>query len=267
MSNKAKHLFILTVTIPLLVGCSSFDFRFPFFNKKPIERQTFSTKDYLDHLTFLGTTFLKSTDTKKIKLSKRSRNYIEGVLVGLVTSNELVLSPKIKNEVHIIKSKYPYHFSVPGGSIFISSELIKRYIDNEQFLVSVLSYELIRSHRGLYLGKVVVPTGLIGEQKIISLTNIPLSVRFEVSKWAYFVMKRSNYDEMAYLTWIQILNRNSMDFIMQYSDPRETIKIESMLKQFVVTSGGRKDEDRVLKEYVSPRGFYQFRREIKRKVQ
>jgi hypothetical protein len=212
-----------------------------------------------------GGKFRVADGVREVKLSKRSQKYLSNILNRIAQDNELILNPKTSSRIHIIKSKYPYYFSTPGGRVFFSSKLINSYIKNEQFLVSILAYELIRSHKGLYLKRMIVPTGDITEQRILHLTSVPLSVRLEASKWAYVAMRRSGFDSTACLTWIQILNRNSMDFIMQYSDPRDTIRLESMFKSFIISEGGQRKGDGILKEYNSPKDFYSFRKEVARK--
>jgi hypothetical protein len=76
-----------------------------------------------------------------------------------------------------------------------------------------------------------------------------------VSEWTYFVLKRAGYDASAYLNWIQIQNRNTLDFAMYLGDSLIISKEEHLFKNFMTRQGVLGVEKR-FNEANSSKNFY-----------
>lgn len=196
-------------------------------------------KDYIDHLASLANDY-KETEGKSLRaLSNRSIKYLNEIHQKLVRNNELVLDPQIKPSFTVIKSSTPFIFSLPKGHYFFSSEVVIRYMQNEEIFVAALSHEIIRSHRNIYEKKAIIPTGYLQLEKLLSLVRLPNEIRQEVNKLSFYLVKRGGYDGGAILNWLQILNKNSLVFTTLLGDPRLISREEFSFKNFLVseTSG------------------------------
>src|SRR5690606_30679302 len=136
-----KLIFLL-----FLFSCSSLNIFTKGEDKEvfPVKKISVSEKDYLDHLKNFKETFVTSSDTKTYDLSNSSKRYLSSIAQDISQKNELFFTSKNKVEFEIVESKIPFHFSLPGGTIFLSSGLINKYIKSEKLLYCVISFELIR---------------------------------------------------------------------------------------------------------------------------
>lgn len=170
-----------------------------------------------------------------------------------MSSNELFFTKKTMPQFHIIKDLRPFHFSLPGRKIFLSVGLLSKYIKNEGLLASVLTYELIRSEKLLYPPVMVIPFGFLETEQILSLLRLPFEMKMKIHKWSFHSLRRSGIDPDFYLSWLQIQNRNNLDFMMQLGDTNAIAREETVFKLFLVALGKRMKK----KDYSSPK-FYQF---------
>jgi hypothetical protein len=212
--------------------------------------------DYAIHISELSKSLFASGKVRRMKLSRRNKNYLDSIFQRIVSNNELLLPSKERPEFFIIRDKVPFIFSLPGYKIFISRGLIKKYFRNESLLVSAICFELIKSGRNIYEKNKVIPTGTIGIPKLLSLTRLNFENRIEIYKWSYFALRRADYDASALLNWIQTLNKNTLDFSWQIRDPRGVSREEFLFKNFLAGLGVSTQE---LSEVNSSKGFYRLK--------
>lgn len=214
-----------------------------------------ATDDYADHLASLKLSFLSTPGVKVYQLSPAAKKYVEGLVVEIISKNEIFFKNLKSAVVTIIDSDAPLHFSLPKGEIFMSKGLIAKYLKHESMLVSILAYELVRSENLLYPKQIVVPIGYVGMEKMISLGRLGLDEKMEIHKWAHYLTVRSGFDGEYYLSWLQTQNRNTADFIMQVGDANLINREESLFKAFLIKNS---NEDEVPGKKNSSKIFYSF---------
>lgn len=229
--------------------------------KLPLELENYeynSAKDYLDHLDNLGKMYRSTSDIQTIHLSKESTHYLDDLLYQLVINNETFLNKSEKEtpRIFIIRSASPFHFSTPDMGIYLSTGLLKKYIKNEALLATVLGFELIRSSKNIYTKSMIIPVGYISTERLISLLRVPFNEKVEINKWLYYVLRRSGFDPQEVLSWIQIKNKNTLDFSLQVGDTKLIAREESLYKAFIVKksvaiSGSNKRKFNSSKSYYS----------------
>lgn len=253
-----KKILILTIFLTL---CSC-----ALFTKSEDGQLNFkietATEDYSDHLKSLGRDYLNSPKIKQVYISKSSRKYLLRLYNRIVSNNELLLNNSETPKFYIIRSKLPFYFSLPGSSFFFSSILIKKYLRSEELFMSLLSSEIIKSQKQIYLKKMIVPVGYMRTERMLSLTRSSLALKHEINKWAYYTMKRSGVDPSAYLMWMQIQNRNTLEFSMQNAGVQSISREEYLFKNFIASKGAVSKIAEIKIEN-SSRKFYRFLNEIK----
>ena len=258
-----RYLNLITIFFLIfnIYSCSSYSF---FGNKSDLTEQALNrhySEDYVEHLKFQGKTYLASPETKIYKLSKKNKSYFASIYKKIVENNELILRQKNNIEVKIIQSEVPFYFSLPGAKFFFSRGLLKNYIKNEGVLVACFSYEILKSLRLLYPKKITFPKGYIRTEEMLSLTRLPLKARVELHKWAFNILKRSNFDPYGYLIWLQIQNKNPLDFSFQHGHNSRMIREEYSLKNYILKEVGYLKK-RQLVEKNSSREFYNLIRSL-----
>ncbi len=227
------------------------------FSKRPEH----NSKDYGAQFRYLKTPYLNTSGVKALDLRFRSQIYLEQIATQIEKQNELFFTSKDKARFTIINSQTPFHFSLPGKNIFISSGLISKYIKSEKLLYCLIAYELIRSEKEVYRKQLLIPTGFMTTEKLLSMMRLGINDKVELHKWAFYLLKRVGIDTDNYLSWLQIQNRNSIDFSMQLGDISVISREEALFKAFIVKNTsvtlGRYHEG-------SSRGFYAFINNIKR---
>lgn len=221
-------------------------------------------KDYHSHLEYLGEVYLRSPGVSTLEISERSREYLLSVYNNLVENNEILLSESETPQFFLIDSATPFYFSLPNSQFFFSSGLIDKYLRNEDLLVAMLTHEVVKSVRGIYTKRTLVPVGYIGTERILQMTRVGLPVKMEVNKWSYFVMKRAGYDSSAYLNWLQTQNKNTLDFTMQLGDTRTISREEFLFKNFMVSEDGQ--EGFGILPSNSSQEFYYFLNDLRRQM-
>lgn len=220
----------------LMIGCTSI--RIPGGKNKKANLtkgryQEMEKSDYADHLSSLKGPFLSTPGVKQAKLDKASGEYFRELLSEIIARNEIFFRELRSAEVTLLDTDAPLHFSLPKGEIFISRGLLAKYMKHESMLVSILSYELVRSEKLIYSKQTFVPIGFVTLEKMISLSRLTLDEKMEVHKWAHHLTVRSGYDGEYYLSWLQTQNRNTADFIFQVGDPNLITREESLFKSFL----------------------------------
>lgn len=259
--NDLQKVTIL-VTFLFLTGCGLLPSRrdvIPTEQSKSFFQT--SDDDYLDHLASLSTPLIRKIEL--VNLPVKVRQYLESIHKKISLNNELLLDPRLKPSINIIKDDRPFAFSLPKAQYFFSSEYLLRYITNEEIFVASLVHEMIRSHRAIYQKVAIVPVGTISIEQILGMTKIPLAVRSEVHQLTYFALKRSGYDPNSILNWLQVLNKNSLAFSLQLGDPRIISREEFSFKNFLVNQKVT-GFDNFGEEKNSSAGFYELMNYLRR---
>ena len=264
---KLKRYIFLIQVIIFVSGCSiTKKLGWSDSQRRKIELKGYTpldNKDYADHLKSHGKTYLQDKKDRIVKLEAKSVNYLRSILKNIRKKNELFFDKKDKAKFYIIKSNIPFHFSLPGREFFFSSALVTKYVKNEAMLYSLISYELIRSDKLLYKKKIIIPTGSLETQKIMSLLRISMQEKVEVHKWAYYILNRVGVDTDMYLTWLQQKNRNSLDFAVQLGDTQLISREEALYKSFVIEQEQENKKIRAARYGGSSKNFYTFKNNIR----
>jgi hypothetical protein len=215
--------------------------------------------DYADHLASLKGPFLSTPGIQTVN-NTFARNYLQNLAREIISKNEIFFKNLKDATVTIIDTDAPVHFSLPKGEVFLSDGLISKYIKHESMLVSILSYELVRSENLLYPRLTVIPVGHVPMERILTLGRLSLEEKVEVHKWAYYLTVRSGYDGEYYLSWLQTQNRNTADFILQVGDANLINREESLFKAFLIKNA---NEDQIPGKTNSSKNFYTFLNNIR----
>lgn len=213
-------------------------------------------RDYIDQLASASDDYLAYEGTHEIKLKNSSVLYLESVYSRIMSNNEILLPKTIKPRFHIIKNKTPFIFSLPKAQFFISSTLLEKYLKSEELFIAALSAEIIKSSRNVYEKKLMIPLGFYSSEKMILMTRLKPETKAALNEWSYYVLKRSGVDPSAYLNWIQVQNRNTLDFALYLGDALGVTKEEHQFKSFIVKQGVV-DIEKKPKEANSSKEFYE----------
>ena len=235
-------------------------------NEQYLQDQKFSLRgdDFKAHLSHLGRDFIGSKGIEVVGLSRRDRRYLEGMVDRLLENNRIIYGDKPRLSFYVIKSRIPFYFSLPGGYYFYSTGIFKKYIQSggEGLLSAIVAIQTFRIMKNVYERKSVVPTGTIGLDRMLSLTRISLEDRNEVNKWGYLTLKRADFDPTSILNWIQLRNKNILDFTLMDGEVSVVSREEFAFKNFLATLSDPSDMTRV---GVSSPGFYRLVRNIGRR--
>lgn len=223
--------------------------------------QKLERSDYISHMKNFENLYLNHEGIKTVKLTAKNKRYLSDIADTIIKKNELFFTQEGEANFHVIKSNTPFHFSLPGRKIFFSTSLVEKYINNETMLFCMLVYELIRSEKSLYEKQIVIPAGTLSTSRILSLLRLDIANKVEVHKWAFYILKRVGIDTDSYLSWLQVKNRNSLDFSMQIGDVQSISREEALFKSFLIQEV--KNTRKNLKYKGSSRDFYAFVRNIK----
>jgi hypothetical protein len=264
---KGPHgpFFIITILLTFLQACSLLD-KLPFQQKSKnrvnlSNYQYLTEKDYLDQLNYLGKIYLNSPEIQELKLSKDSEAYLKSMIDEILITNEIFLKKKMDPKIHIIISSSPFHFSIPNGSIYLSTGLLKKYLNSEGLLAVVIAKELIRSSKNIFAKSTIIPLGYITTERFLGILRIPFEEKIEMNKWTYYVLRRAAYDPENVLNLIQIKNKNTLDFSLQLGDTKMIAREESLFKSFIVKKSVEKFEK---KKINSAKGFYSLGQDLQR---
>lgn len=259
--KKLKLILFLFV----LYGCSSLNI--PQWGGDKVEAiklegyTEYDENDYIDHLISFDMAYRAENKRRIVSMSKNSSRYLESLIKKIVSANELFFNPDVKANFTVIRANEPFHFSLPGRRFFLSTGLLKKYVKNEEMLFCALVFELIRSEKNIYSKTIIIPTGNLNTNRILSLLRLNTPDKIEIHKWAYYLLKRSGVNTDSYLSWLQVKNRNSLDFALQLGDIRSISREEALYKAFLIEI--EKDGKRSGTHKGSSRKFYRFLRDIK----
>ena len=219
-------------------------------------------EDYISQLSSLKDSYIQSSNIQIISLSKRSKKYLEKIYYKIVDNNELMFESRPIPQFYIIKGKSPFYFSLPQAQFFFSSALLENYVKNEDLLASIMAFQIVKSLRNIYSKKIIFPLGFIRTNRLLSLVRVPLNVKNEINQWAYITMKRAGFDSSAYLMWLQIQNKQSLDFSIQYGSMQSISREELVFKNFIAKRQGQ--DFSLSKEKNSSNDYYNFIKNILR---
>ena len=248
-----RLILLLNTILIFSTSCSiKNDVEFPY----NAERE-FSVDDYQKHLKQLAVNFIKNNKGYVYKVSYRTNKYLSKISNRIISNNESLFD-KRKLNVYWIKDSRPIFFSLPGGYIFLSKGLLKSYVRSEDVFVSIIAYEILKSNLLIYKKNIVTPFEDISLDKVLLLSQVDIETMNKMNILTYEVLKRAGFDPESRLLWIQLQNKNSIDFALLYETPSILPKLEYMFKNYVST---RRDN---LLEYErsASRDFYKFRKRI-----
>jgi hypothetical protein len=212
-------------------------------------------KDFVDHLSATGEMFLKSDNVEEVKLNKNSLDFLTSIYDRIVLNNEALFSSTTRPKFYFIKSRTPFLFSLPNSQFFFSSGLMEKYLKSEEIFVAALAAEVIKSQRLIYEKKMIIPVGNLSVEKMVGLCRIKSEAKVNVNEWAYAVLKRAGFDASAYLNWIQVQNRNTLDFSFMLGDVVGISKEEHFFKNYLSKQGIASVEKKIT-EANSSKEFY-----------
>lgn len=259
----------LIVLFCLTLICASCSLRWPLTETSteidPIlkDYKEFENQDYIEQFKVLNDFYVRNPDIKTINLTNRYSRYLNKVLHRVLANNELFFKRvRGRFKFRVIDDQKPFYFSLPDKTIYLSLGLLDKYVKSENLIYCIVTYELIKLEKMLYRKTVIYPKGIIGTSKLLSMVRIKTENKIEIHKWAFYLLKRSGITSDNYLSWLQIQNRNSLDFRLMMGDVNSISQEEAMFKSFLIEN---QKKDSMTKKYKSSREFYNFINHIKKK--
>lgn len=227
----------------------------------PPNYEYMGSTDYLDHINSLGESFLKSKNINIVSVSKKNQEYLKNIIGQIISNNGNIFKVSRDYKVYIVSSSSPFYFGLPNGKIFLSIALLKKYLTNENLLAIVIAQELMRIEKRIYPKTSIIPVGYMPVERLVNFSRMPFEERVELNKWVFYITRRAGFDSQEVLSFIQLRNKNSLDFTMQIGDGQQVAREESMFKNFlikqVIDNGDRKKTN-------SSKEFYNFSNEVER---
>lgn len=254
-----KIFLIVFALLVLSAGCANW--RKPVFDHSDVGAVT--NQDYVDHLAALGDSYLTFSAEKKAALSDSSKKYLNNIYDRIIKNNEIFLPKREAPVFYIIEQNTPFLFSLPRAQFFISSGLLKKFLKNEQMFVAALSREIVRSQRDLYEKNLVVMTGNVSTEKMFQIQRLELPVKNKLNEWSFVVLRRSGFDASALLAWVQLQNKNPLDFALYSGDRASVSREEYAFKNYLVKTKKVNMEVAFNDERNSSKPFYKLLSEIK----
>jgi len=220
----------------------------------------FENKDYIEQLKVMGISYLQSDLTSTWRPRPRSVQYLQDLIKSLRSKNDILFNKDQKIDLIFIRDAKPFYFSLPEGKIFMSIGLLRKYVEHEQLLVCILAGELIRLEKSLYKKSLIIPASPLSSDRILSLVRLPLEDRMIINKWIYYIVGRAGFEGAQILSWIQVQNKNILDFLPLLGDVKSISREESQLKAYIVKK--MRGEEQHLQRNSSPL-FYAFMEELK----
>jgi len=263
MNTQIRFHFILLMV--LCSSCSNLVKKFSAPDKvlKELEDyKLYQLNDYSDQLNSLQQIIENDEEFEIVKLSSQAQTYLTSKIEDIVKNNELLFDKSFSAKVYIIRSNIPFYFSLPNGGLFFSLDLFKNYIPYESLLMAVLTFESLRSKKAFYNKHLIFPTGQISLAEILKLSRLSLKNKLEINKWALYALKRAGFEGNAYLSWLQVMNKNTSRFILHLGSKENISREETLLKRFIAKHGLKRVFSK--RERNSSQSFYEFLKEIKR---
>jgi hypothetical protein len=240
MRRKIYPNLLLLIISTQLISCAFFRTKVSEDNFQENYVQD-SRRDYWEHWKVLGQDFKNNYQNKLKKPPEYVQKYLTKVLTTIEKRNEVFFEadPKTTISFLIFEDQRPFYFSLPSGEIILSRKLIERYIDHEGALISVIVPEYVRIRKAIYPKVKKIPLGFLELEKMLSMQRLPFDQRLKLHQWSYYLISRSNYNPGQYLSWLQLQNRNHLDFSFYLADSILLVKEEAYLKQFIIQNYGK----------------------------
>lgn len=250
-------IYLITLTF-LLSSCAILE-----SNKSSrLEEKIYTDIEYTEHLNYLANTYLSLHRSNQITLDRSNKLYFKNLIKRIKNRNSKLFASIEDIQIHIIKSKQPFFFSLPKNHIFLSTRLLNKYVYHEAFLISLLTQELIKLEKSLYPKTITPPTGVVSLSKLISLTHTPIEIKNNINIASYYVLQKLNIDPYVFLLWIQIRSKNSHQFTL-HNGNADLITLEELkFKSFLISKGFKE----ITSEYYernSSKEFYKFIRKLR----
>lgn len=226
-----KRLYILSI---ISLGCSltkESDQEFFFVNQGPV----FTYDHYKRHTDYWVSRFIKSNSTQISEISRRNKQYLKSVVDNIISKNELFFTQIQSIRFIIVRDKRPFVSSIPSNHIIISDSFIGNYLYNENYLYIALTYELVRLEKGVFQSQMKIPTETVSLSDLIKFSRISTSLSFEVHKWSKYLLSRIGVQSDSYLSWLQVINRNQVDFRFHLHKVN-IYKIEKEFKKIIISN-------------------------------
>ena len=217
-------------------------------------------KDYIDQYENLSLLFKAQNKSKLVKISDETRKYLTGIAAKIFKYNEIFLGQGHDLEFAILQDDLPFFFSLPSGIIFFSSSLLRRYIKSERVFQAIIALEVYKISQGAFIRKPVVPLGYTNLNQLIAISRLPVDLKVEIDKWAFYLLKRSGMDPTAVLSLIQIINKHALEFSFHNGEYASLSREEYLFKSFIVKESLSMDIDEDSKN--SSSAFYNLTRSI-----
>jgi hypothetical protein len=221
----------------------------------------FLTEDYTSQLASLGEDYIRNEKHKELRINKNMNEYLIRIFDRIISNNQIFFKNNERPEFHFIKDKTPFYFSLPGSHFYFSSGLFQKYLKSEELFVSVLAVEIVKSKRNIYEKKPSIPLGFCNTEKMIQLTRVSPANRIQLNEWGYLILKRSGYDASVTLNWIQVQNRNVLDFAMLLGETNSISREEQLFKSFLSKEGLQANERKTI-EANSSKDYYKLMNQI-----
>lgn len=237
----------------LIVSCSLFKEKketYPYGAER-----SYSKDDYEKHLIQIARSFIENNKHKIKTTDSTIDPYLKNLVDKIYLNNENIFVKKINIKLSIIKTKEIIYFSLPGGYLFMSSELISKYLKSENIFNAIFVTEFIKSNLDLYKKNIIVPRKDYSISEMIKFTKLNIEDRIVLNNLTYEVLKRTGLDAGAKLLWIQLQNRNSVDFARNTEFNSELLREEFLMKNYMIATGEYNTE----RQQNSSKEFYRFR--------
>lgn len=225
--------------------------------------QALSKADFIDSYKKIGDIFLTDKSVKKIKLSEQSTEYLNKTFNRFMMSNEILFAKGNTLQFIVVDDPQIYSFSLPGNIYIYSSGLFNRFLKSEELFLASFSQALVKSNRLIYNKNEMYPYGVIKLETILKIGQVDLETKKGINQWAYTVLKRAGHDGTTYLNWIQVQNRNALDFALMLGESLTISREEQAFKNFLSKQGISSLEKR-LSESNSTKEYYGLLKELKR---
>ncbi|OFZ14169.1 MAG: hypothetical protein A2X86_04775 [Bdellovibrionales bacterium GWA2_49_15] len=191
-------------------------------------------KDYIDQYENLSLLFKAQFKSKLLKIDEGTKKYLNGIAAKIFKYNEIFLGQSSDLEFVILDDDLPFFFSLPSGTIFFSSSLLKKYIKSERVFQAIIALEIYKISHGTFIRKTVVPLGYTSLNQLIAISRLPVDFKVEIDKWAFYLLKRSGMDPTAVLSLIQIINKHALEFSFHNGEYASLSREEYLFKSFIV---------------------------------
>ena len=240
MKQNQLYILLLLLMLTQVVSCGLFRTKESHDDFKKQYSQD-SRRDFWEHWKVLGKDFKENYKTKLKRPPEFVQNYLQKILMNIEKRNEVFFEndPKTNLSFLVFEDQRPFYFSLPSGEIILSRKLIEKYIDHEGALTAILVPEYVRIRKVIYPKVKKIPLGYLELDRMLSMQRLPFDQRLKLHQWSYYLISRSNYNPGQYLSWLQLQNRNHLDFSFYLADSILLVKEEAYLKQFIIQNYGK----------------------------